>query len=239
MKKKKIKKQNKKNLAAKLSYISVGLAATCLVVGVVSALRIFEYTENAVHQTPMPIPSAAPVFAQTPAPERVKPTAPVATKAPVETAIPEPDVTAVFKKKEPFVIRFPLEGDILQAFSMDKLLYSKSMGDWRVHNGIDIACNTGTEVKAAASGTVEKLFKDALLGYTVVLSHEGEYETWYQNLASTEMLSVGQKVEQGACIGAVGDSAPSEMLEEAHMHFAVKEGETFVNPLDFIEKSPS
>ena len=239
MKKKKIKKQNKKNLAAKLSYISVGLAATFLVVGVVSALRIFEYAENAVQQTPMPIPSAAPVFAQTPAPERLKPIAPITTKAPAETVAPEPDVTAVFKEQEPFVIRVPLEGDILQPFSMDKLVYSKSMGDWRVHSGVDIACNTGTEVKAAAGGTVQRLFKDALLGYTVVLSHDGGYETWYQNLASTEMLTVGQKVEQGDCIGAVGDSAPSEMLEEAHMHFAVKEGETFVNPLDFIEKSPS
>ena len=54
----------------------------------------------------------------------------------------------------PRIIVSPLEGDVLTAFSVDRLVYNPTLEDWRIHNGLDIAAQEGTSVLAASSGTV-------------------------------------------------------------------------------------
>ena len=34
----------------------------------------------------------------------------------------------------------PFSGRVLNAYSGDELVYSKTLGDWRTHNGVDYAC---------------------------------------------------------------------------------------------------
>ena len=38
----------------------------------------------------------------------------------------------------------PIFGRVLNAYSGDELVYNKTLGDWRTHNGIDYACMTGS-----------------------------------------------------------------------------------------------
>ena len=57
----------------------------------------------------------------------------------------------------------------------------------------------------------------------------------YQNLASVNMVEVGMQVTAGQAIGAVGNSAAAELLEESHLHFALLAEESFVDPIPFIE----
>ena len=58
----------------------------------------------------------------------------------------------------------PCEGDIIKIFSIDKPLKSKTMGDFRTHNGIDIKSDLGSSVYASADGVVDKIYDDNLLG---------------------------------------------------------------------------
>ncbi len=37
----------------------------------------------------------------------------------------------------------PFSGRVLNAYSGDELVYSKTLGDWRTHNGVDYACAEG------------------------------------------------------------------------------------------------
>jgi len=231
--------KKKTSLWVKLSYIGGGLAAVVGVIAFIMLVRIADVTEELTASTPVPLPAVAPVTAWTP-PVTLsqKDEVTLATETeepPKETETPQ--LEAVFHEPEPPVITLPCEGEVSVPFSKEALIFSKTMQDWRVHSGIDIAVPSGTEIKAAADGVISSVYQDAFLGQTVVIDHEGGYQTLYQNLASTEMAEQGAKVTQGQCIGAAGDSAAAEKLEEAHVHFSMKQGETFVNPMDFLKEN--
>lgn len=142
--------------------------------------------------------------------------------------------TGLFKKETPPTLKAPLEGEILNECSPDKLKKSKTFGDWRTHNGVDFKAESGTAVNAAASGTVLRSEYDTMMGYMVSIMHDDGYETLYANLNSNEMVEVGQKVNAGECIGSVGDSAVFEKLEETHLHFELIKSGEYLNPMEYI-----
>ena len=48
----------------------------------------------------------------------------------------------------------PVTGDTVAGYAMDCLSYNETTRDWRVHNGVDISAESGTQVCAAAGGEV-------------------------------------------------------------------------------------
>lgn len=142
----------------------------------------------------------------------------------------------------------PVEGDIVKKFDKINLQKSKTMGQWETHEGIDIACDMGCLVKAAADGTVVEVKNDDSLskilktgmGMTVVIEHKGGIRTVYCNLSEDVKVKEGSVVKKGDIIGAVGDTAVREAaaIEGSHLHFAVfkKVGNqyTTVNPVDYL-----
>lgn len=194
-------------------------------------------------KTAAPIPTAAPKTSESAAQASPIPAdsesnaAQAASAKQTDTADANQESVAVglFKKSEPFSIRMPLAGEVLHPFSADRLQKSKTLGDWRTHNGVDLKAESGTPVCAAADGVVLRAEYDAMTGCTVVLQHDGQYQTVYANLASAEMVEKGQSVRAGECLGAVGDSAVFEKLEESHLHFELTENGVFKNPLDYIK----
>lgn len=154
----------------------------------------------------------------------------VATK-PTTTQTP---ATAAAEK--PLKTASPLEGETAAAFAMDALAYNPTTRDWRTHDGVDIAAEAGTEVKAAAAGTVYSVYTDDQMGTTVVIRHTGGYSTTYASLAEDPAVAAGDEVELGQTIGAVGQSALLESAIGDHLHFAVsKDGEN-VDPMEFLGK---
>ena len=112
------------------------------------------------------------------------------------------------------------------------------MGDYRIHLGVDIATAPEAPVYAAADGTVEKVWTDAMMGSCVAISHKDNTVTIYKNLGKnlTDGIAVGTAVKQGQQIGKVGDTAVIEMADEPHLHFEVTVGGLSVNPLDYFSK---
>ena len=219
-----------------------GTLAVCLaVVGVCGWVLLRGEGTEPVQELPV-TPQAA-VSQPVTVPERVE--EPVAETlkpepVPVDTAdkpeMPELPVEDVpVAAQAPKLIVEPLRGEVLTAFSMEELIYSPTMGDWRTHDGIDIAAKAGTTVLAASSGTVRSVTDDALMGTTVVLEHEGGYETTYANLQSKPTVETGDSVSAGQIIGAVGTTAAAES-GEPHLHFAVSRGGKAVDPRAYLEQ---
>ena len=130
----------------------------------------------------------------------------------------EQETTETEKVPDP-EFKMPVEGEIMKEFADNKLVYSSTLDVWATHNGIDIAADKTTVVKAAADGTVSSIKNDPRYGLTVIIEHVNGYKTVYSNLLSTEFVVEGEKVEQGQSIGTVGNTAAFEISDEPHLHF--------------------
>ena len=65
----------------------------------------------------------------------------------------------------------PLSGDILSDYSNGEFVLNTTMNDWRTHNGVDIAADEGTPVKAVLAGEVSKILQSGLWGTIVEIKH--------------------------------------------------------------------
>ena len=136
-------------------------------------------------------------------------------------------------------LSLPVDGVLGKKHDPDLQVFSQTMGDFRVHTGIDILCAEGASVYVAADGTVMDVYEDPMMGYSVAIKHAGGLVTLYQNLSSVHAsgISEGSSVKGGQLIGTVGDSAMLELAEEAHLHFGVFLDEEELDPLDCLSES--
>lgn len=128
----------------------------------------------------------------------------------------------------------PTSGELGLPFASNQLVYSKTLKQWTTHVGVDIACNEGDLVRASLAGTVDKVEKNALLGYTVTLSHANDTKTVYANLQDIGLPTQGSKVERGDTIGYAGNTAVGEIEEGTHLHFEVYQGGVAIDPSVFF-----
>lgn len=137
-------------------------------------------------------------------------------------------------KKNEFIPQYPVGGKIIKEFSEGKLVYSETLKDYRVHNGLDIKAEILEKVVASEEGIVEKVKNDALMGITIIIDHQNGVKTVYSNLSSTEMVKEGDRVKKGQVINGVGDTSLIETGQESHIHFEMLVDGKYVNPKDYI-----
>lgn len=100
------------------------------------------------------------------------------------------------------------------------------------HTGLDIATPTGTPIKVVASGTVTAASYSGAYGNLVKVEHGNGLETWYAH-TSKMYVKVGQKVEAGEVIAAVGSTGNST---GSHLHLEIRIDGEHVNPQDYLYK---
>lgn len=156
-----------------------------------------------------------------------------------DSAATEEDASKVWREGDTVEVAAPLyawpvTGEVSRSHDTSNLSYDNTMKDWRTHSGIDILAPAGTAVTAAHSGSVESVTNDELMGTTVTVSHGDGGRTVYANLDPTVSVSVGDWVEPGTPIGAVGSTAICEVSQEEHLHFAITVNGEGVNPLNYL-----
>lgn len=148
-----------------------------------------------------------------------------------EPVTPEPTQPSVKKQLKTAA---PVSGQTVAEYAMDCLSYNQTTRDWRVHNGVDIGAEPGTEVMAAADGVVYTTYTDDIMGTTVVIRHDGGYTTQYASLAEELKVSAGDEVVLGQAIGTVGETALIETTVGPHVHFSVMLNDESVDPNEFL-----
>ena len=99
------------------------------------------------------------------------------------------------------------------------------------HTGLDIAAPSGTAIHAAASGTVTfSGWSTTGYGNCIIISHGNGIDTLYGHCSSL-YVSVGQYVEQGETIGAVGSTGNST---GPHLHLEIRSNGTRLNPQYYL-----
>jgi murein DD-endopeptidase MepM/ murein hydrolase activator NlpD len=102
------------------------------------------------------------------------------------------------------------------------------LGYSRRHEGLDFAAPTGTPIFAAADGVVESASYERGYGRTVRLRHPSGVETVYAHMSRfTRGLKPGDRVRQGAVIGAVGSTGLST---GPHLHYEIRIAGRAQNP---------
>lgn len=160
-------------------------------------------------------------------------------ETPAEEAAAEPEAAVETVAEEPSqetggTFTAPVSGDAVAAFSDSELTYNTALGDWRTHNGVDLAAELGDSVCAALDGEVLSVTEDYLLGTIITLNHGDGLMTVYGNLDPEVAVEQGDQVSAGQVIGTVGQSAVGEENEGAWLHFAVQQDGELVDPMAYL-----
>lgn len=137
---------------------------------------------------------------------------------------------------EVFALIYPVDGEIGMSYSPEELIYSKTLKEWTVHNGVDILAKRGTPVVSSENGKVESITETADNGIQIIITHDNDYKTIYSNLSSKDMVKVGDIVQKGQVISGVGNTSSFEYYEPEHLHFEIEKNGKKINPLDVLVK---
>ena len=173
-----------------------------------------------------------------PTPETTAP-APVETAPPAETARPSGNDTDVSVSAKIPTFSLPAEGVLGKDHDPTVQVFSNTLGEWRVHLGIDIMTNVSAPVYAAAGGKISQISDDPLWGKCVWIEHTGDAVSIYRGLCDelAEGIEVGARVDEGSLLGAVGEGGILELAEDPHLHFEMKVGGQDVDPIEYFSKS--
>ena len=126
----------------------------------------------------------------------------------------------------------PVSGTVGKEFSLTVPVFSETMNDWRIHQGIDYHTDHAVDVAAAADGIVDQIYYDELMGRTVEILHADGTISIYQSLSDEIPVLLGQEVLQGDVIGKTGNTADCESTEGIHLHFALLRDGAYLNPAE-------
>lgn len=125
-------------------------------------------------------------------------------------------------------------GQILREFSGDQLIKDETMGDWRVHNGVDIACEDGGKVCAIGDGVVTDIFFDDLTGYCLTIDHGNGLTSTLRGLMKNATVKQGDQVKMGAVVGGGGSTMAVESKMAPHIHLEVARDGQLIDPLSIL-----
>ena len=103
-----------------------------------------------------------------------------------------------------------------------------------MHKGLDFPGARGAPIYATARGKVTFVGRKGGYGNVVEISHGQGLLTRYAHMSRFE-AQVGDRVEAGTVIGAIGSTGRST---GPHLHFEVRVNGTAVNPRTFLELAP-
>lgn len=134
---------------------------------------------------------------------------------------------------EDSALTWPLVGNVLLNYSMDKTIFFPTLQQYKYNPSIVIGATQGADVGCAADGIVESVYEDAKTGTTVVMRLGDGYELTYGQLAEVT-VEEGDYVETGAYIGKVAAPTKYYTAEGTNVYFKLtKDGEP-VDPMDHL-----
>ncbi len=154
------------------------------------------------------------------------------------TGVPDLRVTAEIeeteeKREKNFAL--PMGNHIIKDYSNGEMVFSKTMGDWRIHNGVDFGGASGNSVDAVEDGIITAVYDDSFWGTVIEIDHGDGMLVRYCGLKKGSTLSDGARVVKGEKIGTLGN-IPVESGDGDHLHIEVSIDGKTVDPLAALGK---
>jgi murein DD-endopeptidase MepM/ murein hydrolase activator NlpD len=150
-----------------------------------------------------------------------------------KTDVPKADLSAAEAKLAKYMdtvpTLWPVKGDITDKFGYRKDPFTRRT---KYHQGIDVGADSGTSIRATASGRVIMAERTSGYGRAVKIDHGRGIVTLYGH-ASKLLVKAGQTVKKGDIIAKVGSSGRST---GPHLHFEVLLYGTPVDPFQYLDE---
>lgn len=131
-------------------------------------------------------------------------------------------------------LSWPVAGNVLINYSMDKTVYFPTLQQYRYSPAIVIAASEGENITASADGKVLSVFEDAQIGHAVTVDIGNGYELTYGQLGDVSVMQ-GDVVSEGDVIGTVAAPTKYYSVEGANIYFKLTKDGVPVNPLSCLE----
>jgi murein DD-endopeptidase MepM/ murein hydrolase activator NlpD len=133
-------------------------------------------------------------------------------------------------------LSWPMNGTVSQNFGCTGFSWEPPLGSCpHFHQGIDIVADYGTPVRASGDGRIVycgwNYADGADPAWIVIIAHSQALETWYAHMTPSCPVPQGASVNEGEVIGHEGNTGHST---GAHLHWAVRFRDEFVNPRLFL-----
>ena len=139
-----------------------------------------------------------------------------------------------FAFSEDSTLLWPVDGDVILNYSMDKSIYFSTLNQYKYHPAIVISADTGSEVQCAARGKVTQIKVNEETGTTLTMDLGSGYEAIYGQLKEVAVQE-GDTVEAGTLLGYVSEPTKYYTLEGSNLYFQLLKDSDPVNPMEFIE----
>ena len=140
-----------------------------------------------------------------------------------------------FSEGSLLTLKWPVEGEVLLPFSMDRSVYFKTLAQYQYNPAMLISASEGTEVFAAAAGTVTDVGKSNEYGHYITMDLGDGFMLTYGQLfdISTE---VGETLEAGERIAMVAYPTGNYLEEGDNLYLKLTQDGAPVNPELYLEK---
>ncbi len=186
-----------------------------------------ELEDVAKNQPGVPLENKTPVQSEPSSAEESTPTM-------EQSSVPEESAPPATNTGGAYIM--PLSGEIMNPYSNGELVKSKTLNEWRTHDGVDIKAAEGTPVKSCFDGTVANVSNDGKWGVMVEVEYP-ECTAYFCGLADTVKVKKGQEVKLGDVIGEVGNTSLVENADESHLHLAMKKDNKWIDPMTVITQN--
>jgi murein DD-endopeptidase MepM/ murein hydrolase activator NlpD len=124
---------------------------------------------------------------------------------------------------------WPVTGRISSIFGLRRFFNEQERNP---HNGLDIAADEGTPIKAVADGTVTESGDFFFSGNMIFIDHGQGIISLYAHMSNIA-VKTGDKIKQGDVIGNVGQTGRAT---GPHLHFAIISNQVLIDPIFMLPK---
>ena len=131
-------------------------------------------------------------------------------------------------------LSWPVKGDIIKNYSIDKLVYFDTLGVFKANPGIFIQGREGQEVKASCNGRVVKLGEDLDRGKYIEMEIGNGFTLMYGQLKDIKVVE-GEDIKEGQVIAFINKPTAYYTKEGTHLYFQIEENDKEINPLILLK----
>lgn len=141
------------------------------------------------------------------------------------------DPAPVLDFTEGDALTWPIVGNVLVNYSMDKTVYFATLQQYKYSPALVIEATEGEGIAAAADGQVTSVYDDPETGTTVVMNLGDGYELTYGQLTDLTVAE-GDVVTTGEIIGKVAAPTMYYSVEGCNVYFKLTKDGQPVNPMN-------